>query len=80
MFLGAYSGARIGASRVTWKERAAIPLAMTTALLVGAMIWSWRRPAPADTVLRTELTIADSSRLTPQPGILLANAKVAPSS
>ena len=62
------------ASRSRWKERAAVPLAATAALLLVAALWGWLRSRPEVSALvtRVQLVLPDSAPLSQQAGNLFA--------
>ena len=73
-FMGAYSGTRPTPLRSTWKDRAALPLAVGAIVMLGAALWGWLRPQPGarHQVSRFEISLPDSAGFVQQPGILFA--------
>jgi serine/threonine protein kinase len=70
----ATSGPVVTGKRSHRRERAAVPLAVATVLLLAAAIWGWLRPAPgaSSQVVQLPITLPDSAPLQQQFGILFA--------
>jgi Tol biopolymer transport system component len=53
------AGAAYATSGSRWKQRAAVPLAIASAVLLAAAAWGWLKPEPVPPVLRFDLATGD---------------------